>query len=42
MWRLVLDVDTAEQTLIELKASVSTQGRPLTETWIYQWRGVVA
>ena len=42
MWRLVLDVDTAGQTLVELKASVGTEGRPLTETWIYQWRGAVA
>ncbi len=42
MWRLVLDVDTTGQTLIELKASVGTEDRPLTETWIYQWRGAVA
>lgn len=37
-WRLVLDVDTAGQSLIELKAAVSTGGKPVTETWIYQWR----
>lgn len=41
-WRLVLDVDTADQSLIELKAHVRAIGRPLTETWIYQWRGEVA
>lgn len=39
VWRLVLDVDTTQQTLIELKASVGLAGKPLTETWLYQWRG---
>jgi periplasmic glucans biosynthesis protein len=38
-WRLVLDVETAGQSLIELKAAISLEGRPLTETWLYQWRG---
>lgn len=42
MWRLVLDVDTIGQSVIELRASVSTGGRALTETWIYQWRGEAA
>lgn len=38
-WRLVLDVDTEGQTLIELKASILANGTPVTETWLYQWRG---
>jgi glucans biosynthesis protein len=38
-WRLVLDVDTEGQTLIELKASILANGTPATETWLYQWRG---
>jgi glucans biosynthesis protein len=42
VWRLVLDVDTTKQTLIELKASVGLAGQPLTETWLYQWRGASA
>lgn len=42
VWRLALDVDTTGQTLIELKASVGLAGRPLTETWLYQWRGASA
>lgn len=42
LWRLALDVDTTGESLIELKAQVRALGRPLTETWIYQWRGVVA
>jgi len=37
-WRLVLDVETDGQALIELKASVSANGVPITETWLYQWR----
>ncbi len=31
MWRLVLDVETIGQPVIELKAAVSTGGRPLTK-----------
>ena len=42
VWRLVLDVETDGQTLIELKASVSANGMPITETWLYQWRGAAA
>ena len=41
-WRLVLDVETDAETLIELKASVSANGTPMTETWLYQWRGTAA
>lgn len=41
-WRLVLDVETVGQSLIELRAAISAGGRPLTETWLYQWRGDVA
>jgi len=41
-WRLVLDVETDGATLIELKASVAADGVPLTETWLYQWRGAAA
>lgn len=42
VWRLVLDVETDGQPLIELKASVAAAGQPLTETWLYQWRGTAA
>lgn len=42
VWRLVLDVETDGQPLIELKASVAADGRPMTETWLYQWRGAAA
>jgi glucans biosynthesis protein len=42
VWRLVLDVETDGETLIELKASVAADGVPLTETWLYQWRGAAA
>jgi periplasmic glucans biosynthesis protein len=38
-WRLVLDIDTAGQSLIELKATLARDDKPLTETWLYQWRG---
>ena len=41
-WRLVLDVETEGQALIELKASVAADGMPLTETWLYQHRGAAA
>lgn len=39
-WRLVIDIDTADQPLIELKASIALGNEPITETWIYQWRGI--
>jgi glucans biosynthesis protein len=39
LWRLVLDVETSGQTLIEMRASISAGGEPLTEAWLYQWRG---
>ncbi|SFV38387.1 glucans biosynthesis protein [Devosia crocina] len=39
LWRLVLDVETIGESLIELKASISAGGEPLTEAWLYQWRG---
>ena len=42
VWRLVLDVETDGQALIELKASVSANGTPITETWLYQFRGAAA
>lgn len=42
VWRLVLDVETDGQALIELKASVSATGTPITETWLYQYRGAAA
>jgi glucans biosynthesis protein len=41
-WRLVLDVETSGENLIELRASVGAGGEPLTEAWLYQWRGVPA
>lgn len=42
VWRLVLDVETDGQALIELKATVSANGTPITETWLYQYRGAAA
>lgn len=42
LWRLVLDVETEGQSLIELRASIGSGGEPLTEAWLYQWRGVPA
>lgn len=39
LWRLVLDVETQDQSLIELRASIGAGGEPLTEAWLYQWRG---
>jgi len=39
LWRLVLDVETEGSTLIELRASIGSGGEPLTEAWLYQWRG---
>jgi glucans biosynthesis protein len=39
LWRLVLDVETEGQNLIELRASIGSGGEPLTEAWLYQWRG---
>ncbi len=36
-WRLVIDVDGANESLVELVAHVAGFGRKLTETWIYQW-----
>lgn len=39
VWRLVLDIDTAGHSLIELKATLARDEKPLTETWLYQWRG---
>ena len=42
LWRLVLDVETQGQSIIELRASIGSGGEPLTEAWLYQWRGVPA
>lgn len=39
LWRLVLDIETEGQNLIELRASIGSGGEPLTEAWLYQWRG---
>ncbi len=38
VWRLVLDVEIEGEPLIELKASVASDERALSETWLYQWR----
>jgi glucans biosynthesis protein len=38
VWRLVLDVETAETGPLELTAYVTGAGQKLTETWLYQWR----
>lgn len=36
-WRLVIDVDGQNESVVELVAHVAGFGRKLTETWIYQW-----
>jgi len=38
IWRLVLDVEITGTEPVELKAFLTRQGRPVTETWLYQWR----
>jgi glucans biosynthesis protein len=38
IWRLVLDVEVDGTAPVELKAFLTRQGRPVTETWLYQWR----
>lgn len=38
-WRLALDVMIDGTGPVELKANVVSTGRPVTETWLYQWRG---
>lgn len=42
LWRLVLDIETSGENLIELRASIGSGGEPLTEAWLYQWRGETA
>lgn len=37
-WRTVLDVEVHGNELVELKAFLVSEGRQLTETWLYQWR----
>lgn len=37
-WRAVLDVEVHGQALLELKSYLVSQGRQITETWLYQWR----
>lgn len=39
VWRLALDVLIAGPDPVELKASIVSTGRTLSETWLYQWRG---
>lgn len=38
VWRVVLDVEVHANELVELKAYLVSEGRQLTETWLYQWR----
>jgi glucans biosynthesis protein len=38
IWRLVLDVEITGTDPVELIAFLTRQGRPVTETWLYQWR----
>ncbi|MBA5778027.1 glucan biosynthesis protein [Stappia sp. F7233] len=41
-WRLVLDVMRADADKpVELRAALVLDGRPLSETWLYQWNGDV-
>lgn len=37
-WRLVLDVRIEGDGPVELKANVASNGRSISETWLYQWR----
>ena len=38
-WRLVLDLMPGDEPIVELKASILSSGRQISETWLYQWRG---
>ena len=37
LWRLIIDIDGQDQSLIELTAHVAGYERKLSETWLYQW-----
>jgi glucans biosynthesis protein len=37
IWRLVLDLKGAKDTVVEMGAHVKGYGRKLTENWLYQW-----
>jgi glucans biosynthesis protein len=36
-WRVSLELDPQNNTLVELHARLMGDGKPLTETWIYRW-----
>jgi glucans biosynthesis protein len=38
MWRLVMEVAADDDATVELRANLAAGERPLTETWVYQWR----
>lgn len=37
VWRLVIDVSTTEDSVVEIAAHLAGYGRKLTENWLYQW-----
>jgi glucans biosynthesis protein len=36
-WRVSLELDPQNNTLVELHARLTGDGKPLTETWMYRW-----
>jgi glucans biosynthesis protein len=36
-WRAVFDVRPAGEGPVELRCTLKASGKPLTETWTYQW-----
>jgi glucans biosynthesis protein len=36
-WRVSLELDPQDNTLVELHAKLTGDGKPLTENWIYRW-----
>jgi len=36
-WRVSLQLDQQDNTLVELHARLLGDGKPLTETWVYRW-----
>ncbi|WP_249218803.1 glucan biosynthesis protein [Falsirhodobacter algicola] len=37
IWRIIMDVRTTSDSIVELGAHIAGYGRKLSETWLYQW-----
>ncbi|MBY0612508.1 MAG: glucan biosynthesis protein, partial [Beijerinckiaceae bacterium] len=35
--RVLIDLDTGNETLIEMRLVLEMAGKPETETWLYRW-----